>query len=243
MATHDHSIITSASQTLAIKVREDLSRGNNSTPVRLCIMLSGKGRTLAYLNESIQSGVLQGCCSIGLIIASRECAGAERARAIDIETRVIEGSIAAASLDGLVHEASCSLVILAGYLRKVAIPHSLHNRIVNIHPGILTHGDDAHTTRELALRGFSPRLHESFGGKGMFGDNVHQAVLNSFHAQGTRATGCTVHLCDDQFDHGPILLRRTCPILNSDTVRSIADRTFVQETVAYPEALAMLLAH
>ena len=78
-----------------------------------------------------------------------------------------------------------------------------------------------------------PSLLPSFGGRGMYGRRVHQAVLD----RGCKVSGCTVHLVDNEYDAGPILVQRTCPVLDDDTAESLAARVFEQECVAYPEAI------
>ena len=72
----------------------------------------------------------------------------------------------------------------------------------------------------------------------MHGLKVHQAVIDA----GESISGCTVHYADNQYDHGPILLQRTCPVLPDDTAEKLAARVFQQECLAYPEAIAQCLA-
>lgn len=177
-------------------------------------MLSGSGRTLVNLCEVIDRAELH--AEIGLVIPSKECLGAERARQRGLETWVLPGVIPASGLAGVLRDHRIDWVVLAGYLKKVEIPESYRGRIVNIHPALLP----------------------AFGGPGMYGDRVHQAVLDS----GATTSGCTVHLCDAEFDRGPILLQRTCPVLASDDVHTLAARVFEEEKKAYPEALRRLLA-
>jgi phosphoribosylglycinamide formyltransferase-1 len=72
----------------------------------------------------------------------------------------------------------------------------------------------------------------------MYGHHVHEAVL----AYGAKISGCTVHLVDDEYDHGPVILQRTLPVLEGDTPESLAFRVFEQECVAYPEAIRLYAA-
>ncbi|MBL0870820.1 MAG: phosphoribosylglycinamide formyltransferase, partial [Phycisphaerales bacterium] len=88
-------------------------------------------------------------------------------------------------------------------------------RIVNIHPSLLP----------------------SFGGRGMYGDKVHEAVLKA----GVKETGCTVHLVNAEYDDGPVLVQRRCEVRPGDDVRSLAARVFEQECIAYPEGIAMVI--
>lgn len=105
--------------------------------------------------------------------------------------------------------------MLAGYLRKVPIPVWLRWRIVNVHPALLP----------------------AFGGAGMFGMRVHAAVLEA----GCKVTGCTVHLCDEEYDRGPILVQRSCEVMEGETPGMLAARVFEEEKIAYVEALRRLL--
>jgi folate-dependent phosphoribosylglycinamide formyltransferase PurN len=80
-----------------------------------------------------------------------------------------------------------------------------------------------------------PALLPSFGGKGMFGHHVHEAVL----AHGCKVSGCTVHFVDEQYDAGPIIVQRACPVLEGDTAQTLAARVFEEEKIAYPEAIRL----
>lgn len=180
-------------------------------------MLSGSGRTLLNLLESTHGGRLTGLAEIVLVIASRECLGAERARAAGIETRVMKGELPRALLQNVLDGARIDLVALAGYLKYLHVPEAYAGRVVNIHPSLLP----------------------AFGGPGMYGDKVHEAVIRA----GAHESGCTVHLVDEVYDHGRILLQKTCPVLPTDDAPTLAARVFALECEAYPEALQHLIAH
>lgn len=177
-------------------------------------MLSGSGRTLVNLLEHVRRGALP--ASIELAIASKECLGAHRAREAGIATVVMPGVIAAEELGRVLREHRIDLVALAGYLKLVRVPRGFEGRIVNIHPALLP----------------------AFGGAGMYGHHVHEAVLRA----GAKESGCTVHLVDEQYDHGRTLLQRRCAVLPGDTAETLAARVFAEECVAYPQALAALIA-
>ena len=187
--------------------------GRQSTPARLAVFLSGSGRTLVNLAEVIGRGEL--LAAIALVVASRPCKGLERARALGLPSKLIEGDIGTATLERLLDEFRIDWVVLAGYLRLLPIPERWAGRAVNIHPALLP----------------------EFGGPGMFGERVHRAVLGS----GARESGCTVHLCDAGYDTGPIVLQRRCPVLEGDTPETLAARVFGLEIEAYPEALRWLM--
>ncbi len=103
------------------------------------------------------------------------------------------------------------LVVMAGWLIKLKIPDHWTNRVMNIHPSLLP----------------------EFGGKGMYGHHVHEAVIKS----GARHSGCTVHFADNEYDHGPIILQRMVEVSEHETPDSLADKVFEQELLAYPAAV------
>jgi phosphoribosylglycinamide formyltransferase 1 len=180
---------------------------------RLAVMLSGSGRTLLNLAEAIHLGQLP--AQIALVIGSRECLGLQRAREVGLPSLLVPGDIPAGGLDRLLKEHRIDWVILAGYLRLLEIPPDYRGRVVNIHPALLP----------------------DFGGPGMYGQRVHEAVLRS----GASRSGCTVHYCDAAYDTGAVILQKTCPVLPGDTPDSLADRVHALECEAYPEAIRMVL--
>ncbi len=183
-------------------------------PKRLAVLLSGGGRTLANLQHCIDAHELD--ASIKLVIASRQCPGVQRARMLGLHTRVLPGDIPRDTLVQLLAEQEIDWIILAGYARLLPIPPGYENRVVNIHPSLLP----------------------NFGGPGMHGMRVHEAAL----AAGVKVSGCTVHLCDNEYDTGPIVLQRVCPVLEGDTAETLAQRVFELEKEAYPAALSMLFS-
>lgn len=181
---------------------------------RLAVMLSGSGRSLENLLDHTERGAPT--AHVALVIASKTCRGAEIARAANIPTVVEHGRVPAARLGALLDEHRIDLVVLAGYLHLLDVPDAYAGRVLNIHPSLLP----------------------KFGGAGMHGLHVHRAVL----AAGGRETGCTVHVCDATYDTGPTVLQRRCPVLPGDTPEALAARVFEQEKLAYPEAIARVLA-
>ena len=183
---------------------------------RLAVLVSGTGRHLENLARLCQAGELD--ATVGLVISNREGVLAlERAREADVEALVVDSGreLDDASFGQRVFEAiderSCDTVVLAGFLRKLDVPHPWRGRVLNIHPSLLP----------------------AFGGKGFWGARVHRAVLE----RGCQFTGCTVHYVDDEYDHGPILLQRCIAVHPEDTADSLAARVFAEELVALPEAL------
>ena len=103
---------------------------------------------------------------------------------------------------------------MAGFSCLWRIPPGFEGRVINIHPALLP----------------------DFGGRGYYGLRVHEAVL----AAGCKTSGCTVHYCDNEYDHGPTILQRTVPVLSDDTPDTLADRVFREERIAYPEAIRIV---
>ena len=182
-------------------------------PARLLVMLSGGGRTMLNLADRIDRGDLP--ATIAGVVCSRDCMGVTRARDRGFPTEVRTGNLTADELGATARDAGADLIVLAGYLRLVRVPRGYENRVVNIHPALLP----------------------SFGGPGMYGDRVHQAVL----ASGCKVSGCTVHLCDAGYDTGPILVQKACEVRDDDTPEALAARVFELETQAYPEAIRALI--
>lgn len=187
-------------------------------PLRLAGLLSGGGRTLLNIADRIEDGTLP--ASIELVIASRtDAPGVTRAKERGFEVRIAdlrEFDSEDAMHDAIttwLREAKIDLVCLCGYLRWLRIDPPFEDTVINIHPALLP----------------------KFGGKGMYGKHVHRAVL----AAGETETGCTVHFVDDQYDHGPTILQRTCPVLPNDDEHMLAARVFAEECIAYPEAIRL----
>ncbi len=188
------------------------------SPIKLAILASGGGTTLQNLIDRIAAGQLD--AQIKVVIASRPGIKAiDRAAAAVIKSFVVErkafDSVEAFSDAIYRHcdEAKVDLICLAGWLSMLRIPERYRHRVMNIHPALLP----------------------AFGGKGMFGHHVHEAVI----AHGCKISGCTVHFVDDKYDNGPIIAQRTCPVMDDDTPDTLAARVFEQEKLAFPEAIRL----
>ncbi|MGD1275597.1 MAG: phosphoribosylglycinamide formyltransferase [Tepidisphaeraceae bacterium] len=190
-------------------------------PLQLAVLISGGGTTLQNLIDCIGRKTLD--ARVVLVIASRGgIAGIDRALAAGLRYELVERKKFAGARDfsvkvfRLCQEAGADLICLGGWLSLLEIPPQWQGRIMNIHPALLP----------------------SFGGPGMYGLKVHQAVLD----HGCKVSGCTVHFVDEQFDHGPIILQRACPVLQDDTPQTLAHRVFEEEKIAYPEAIRLYQA-
>lgn len=186
--------------------------------LRLGVLLSGGGRTMVNLAESIGRGELD--AEIATVISSRSiAAGVDRARELEVEPHILrtkdipDTKAFSAKLVEILDQAKVDLVVQCGWLCYWMIPPHYVNKVMNIHPALLP----------------------SFGGKGMWGHHVHEAVL----AAGCKVSGCTVHFVTNEYDAGPIIVQRTCPVLEGDTPDTLAARVFEQECLAYPEAIQL----
>lgn len=191
---------------------------SSTLPLRLAVLLSGSGRTMVNLHEAIEAGELN--ASIGVLVSSRpDVGGIDRAAELGLPVHVVPrrefDSIESFSDEvwRIVRASEADLVCLAGFLSLLRIPDDYAGRVLNIHPALLP----------------------NYGGKGMYGHHVHEAVI----AAGDRESGCTVHVCNNEYDRGPILLQRRCPVEPDDTADALAARVFEQECLAFPEAIRL----
>ncbi len=187
-------------------------------PINLAVLLSGSGTTLQNLVDEIAADRLN--ATISIVIASRAgLVGSERAAKAGIPNVVVNrkefANVGEFSCEVFRHvdAANVDLVCLAGWLCLLDLPERYAHKAMNIHPALLP----------------------SFGGKGMYGAKVHEAVIN----HGCKVSGCTVHFLDNAYDSGPIILQRICPVLDDDTPASLARRVFEEEKIAYPEAIRL----
>jgi phosphoribosylglycinamide formyltransferase 1 len=190
----------------------------SQVPLPIVVLLSGSGTTLQNLMDRQQSGSLP--IEIRLVISSKSgVAGLTRAENAGIKTQVISrktaGSLQAFSQEIFkqCRSVGAELVCLAGFLQLIEVPDDFLGKVMNIHPSLLP----------------------AFGGHGMYGHHVHEAVL----AYGAKVSGCTVHFADNQYDQGPVIVQRACYVLNEDTPDTLARRVFAEECEAYPEAIRM----
>ena len=186
-------------------------------PVRVGVLLSGGGRTLENILRCIREESLP--AEVVVVIASRDCKGVQIGREAGIPTHVVprkelpDVEEYSRRLAAHLEAERAELVIQAGFLSLWHIPPQYDGRVMNIHPALLP----------------------SFGGHGMFGHHVHEAVLKA----GCKVSGCTVHFVTNEYDRGPIILQRCVPVIKGDTPDSLAARVFEQECIAYPEAIRL----
>ena len=190
-------------------------------PLPIAVLISGGGTTLRNLIELRARGALP--VDFRLVVSSKKDAGGLKiAEAASIPTEVISKKKAdsaeqhSENVFGMIRKAGAQLVVMGGYLQHVLIPTDFENMVINIHPSLIP----------------------SFAGKGMYGLKVHQAAIDF----GVKVSGCTVHFVDNEYDHGPIILQRTCEVLTSDSAESLQRRVFELECQALPEAIRIIAA-
>ena len=185
---------------------------------RLAVLVSGGGSTLANLLAERAAGRF--AADFALVLSSRPDAYAlTRARAAGVPTAVEVGTPADTLADRVfarVRAADADLVILAGWLRLLAIPADFALRVLNIHPSLLP----------------------AFGGPGMYGLHVHRAAF----AAGVRVSGCTVHFADATYDTGPIVAQTAVDVSRCDSPEAVAAAVFAAECATYPAAIARVAA-
>lgn len=189
---------------------------------KIAVFISGGGSNLQALIDASKSGILSG--QVVLVISSkRKAYGLERAKKENIPTFVFKPKkydspeAAADDLFGRLKEAGVEYIATAGYLQLLPekVVKAYRNRIINIHPALLP----------------------KFGGKGMYGHHVHEAVL----AAGEKKSGPTVHLVDEIYDNGRILEQVEVDVLPDDTPETLAERVLKQEHRLFPRVLEKLI--
>lgn len=186
--------------------------------IRLAVLLSGSGTTLQNLIDHAARGALD-AEAVCVISSRRNVYGLERARnhgipAIEVPYKDYGNSTAFnAAIWTEVRKYAPDLVVLAGFMSLLEVPPDFACRIMNVHPALIP----------------------AFCGKGMYGHHVHEAVL----AYGAKISGATVHFVDDHYDHGPIILQESVPVLADDTPDTLAERVQAKERELYPRAVQL----
>lgn len=185
----------------------------------IAVLVSGSGTTLQNLIDHISAGILP--ARVVQVVSSKpNVLGVERARKAGLPVELVERK-AFPSLEAFSHQTfelsrqtGAELVVLGGYLQLLRIPDDYRGKVINIHPALLP----------------------AFGGKGMYGHHVHEAVLE----YGAKVSGCTVHFVDDQYDHGPVIAQRAVEVKDDDTPDTLAARVFRAECELYPAVIRAL---
>ena len=199
--------------------------GSERTTMRLAILLSGTGRTLENLLGVIAAGELDASV-VGVAGSVPGVRGLAIAEASAIPTRVVQrrdfpsDQAFSEAIFTWLEPLRPDLILLAGFLRKLVVPLTWEGRILNIHPSLL------------------PETAAYAAGRGLYGERVHAAVL----AHGDPVSGATVHVVDNGYDTGPVVLRAEVPVLTGDTPASLGARIFAAECRLYPEAIRRYVA-
>jgi phosphoribosylglycinamide formyltransferase-1 len=191
-----------------------LEPATNDRPIRLGILLSGRGSNFLAIAKNIRSGALPNV-EIAIVLSNIPGApGIAAAQQLNLPTKIhLSKGRPREDHDrdmlATLREHNVDLIILAGYMRLLSpeFIHAFPNRILNIHPSLLP-----------AFPGLD-------------------AQTQAFD-YGVRIAGCTVHFVDEHLDHGVIILQRVIPVLETDDAHSLADRILAEEHQAYTEAIA-----
>ncbi len=188
--------------------------------LRVCVFASGRGSNLLSLLQHIEEGLVK--AQVVMVISNKSTAGAlEIARSHGIPAVHISDTHFASEKEyierllSLLKQYDVQLIVLAGYLKMIPaeIVERYRHRIINIHPALLP----------------------SFGGKGLYGHHVHQAVLE----YGCKVSGATVHLVDVEYDSGAPIIQKCVPVLDDDTPETLAERVLQVEHEILPQAVQL----
>jgi phosphoribosylglycinamide formyltransferase-1 len=187
--------------------------------LRIAVLASGRGSNLRAIVDAIHAGSISNA-QVSLVLSNNSASGAlEFARQQGIPAvhcsrlRFTSDTEFAAAMMQTLSEHSINFIVLAGYMKKLdpTIISSFKNRIINIHPALLP----------------------SYGGKGMYGMHVHEAVIANRDA----VSGATVHLVDEEYDRGAIVLQERVDVSPNDIPESLAEKILKIEHTLYPKAI------
>jgi phosphoribosylglycinamide formyltransferase 1 len=189
---------------------------SNQRKARGVILISGSGTTMENLLLRAQDGscLLE---PVGVVSSKDGVPGIAKAQKYGVPVQVVnrkdftDSKAFSRQVFKMVSAVRPDVVLLAGFLSYLHLPEKYKGKVLNIHPSLLP----------------------KFGGKGMYGIRVHEAVLNA----GETETGCTVHYVDEQYDHGPAILQQKVPVKPNDTPETLQARVMEAEREAYPRAV------
>ncbi|UOE36933.1 phosphoribosylglycinamide formyltransferase [Chryseobacterium oryzae] len=184
----------------------------------IVVLISGSGTNLQRIIDTIAMGEIQNA-KVSLVVADRECYGLERAKHHNIDNVLIpRGKNFSNELAQIIPE-NTDLIVLAGFLSilKPEFCEKWKGKIVNIHPALLP----------------------KFGGKGMWGHHVHNAVVEAKEKE----SGATVHLVTSGIDEGEIILQKSFEITENDTPETVAEKVHLIEYEIFPKAINKVLGN
>jgi formyltetrahydrofolate-dependent phosphoribosylglycinamide formyltransferase len=182
------------------------------------VLASGSGTNLQAIIDHLRALGGDSPGTVALVASDRADAGAlERARRAAIPAITIPGAHTGTALLDALRAYRIDMIALAGYLRLIPanVIEAYRGRIVNVHPALLP----------------------AFGGPGMYGRRVHEAVL----ASGAAESGVTVHLVDEVYDHGDTIAQARVPVDPNDTAATLADRVLAAEHALYPKIVEQMM--
>ena len=186
-------------------------------PSRLAVLASGRGSNLQAIVDHFDNLARERVAKVVLVASNRADSPALiRAATASIDIAHFNAADDGTELLDLLKKHRIDLVVLAGYLKRIPskVIREYSGRMINIHPALLP----------------------AFGGEGMYGARVHEAVI----ASGAKESGVTVHLVDDDYDRGPIVAQWRIPVEPSDTADKLAARVLNVEHVVYPRTVEMV---
>lgn len=190
--------------------------------IKIGVLISGSGSNLQSIIDNIESGNLD--CEISYVIADRECFGLERAKKHNISAILVDKKEYEKNLSDRINaileedkNKKPDYIVLAGYLSILSesFINNWNRKIINIHPSLLP----------------------KFGGKGMYGMNVHRAVIEAKEKE----SGATVHFVDNGIDTGEIITNIKVPVFEDDTPEKLQKRVLEKEHILMIEGIKKLL--
>ena len=203
------------------KIIENSKDKSKNKKTRIAVFVSGSGSNLQSIIDNIENGTLN--CEISYVIADRECFGLERAEKHGIKSIMLDkklfGNKLSDEISAILENGieKTDYIVLAGYLSILSesFINKWNRKIINIHPSLLP----------------------KFGGKGMYGMNVHRAVIEAKETE----SGCTIHFVDTGVDTGEIILQIKVPVLSDDTPEILQKRVLEKEHILLIEGIKKLL--
>ena len=193
--------------------------GHISKPSRIVVAASGSGRSLENLIKAQQT--YRNFKVAGLISSTHTCRAVKIAKELELPVLVdqFDGSVSPSKiLKDWLNDIRPDWIALAGFLKVFPVEFKgmvWEHRIINIHPSLLP----------------------KFGGKGMYGNRVHQAVIES----GEIETGASIHFVSSQYDQGQTIAQVKVPVFDNDDAQGLAQRVFKAECKLYPQVLSDLI--
>jgi formyltetrahydrofolate-dependent phosphoribosylglycinamide formyltransferase len=206
-----------SSKSDSLKAAGDNSKPQTPNPKHLFVFASGAGSNAQRIIDHFRNSDI---ATVSVIVCNKPGAGVTQiAEKENIPVLLIEKERFFRGDAYLPELKNADLIILAGFLWKIpqALINAFPRRIVNIHPALLP----------------------KYGGKGMYGQYVHEAVINAGEVQ----SGITIHYVDEHYDHGDVIFQTGCPVLPGDTPEKLAGRIHQLEHLHYPQVIGQLIAN